>query len=1181
MTIRISHPEEPIPGYRLIERIGRGGFGEVWKAEAPGGLLKAIKFVYGDLNAAESSRLDAGGEDGRPAEQELKALNRVKTIRHPYILSLERFDVIQGQLIIVMELADRNLWDRFRECRTQGLPGIPRDELLRYMEESAEALDLMNSQYKIQHLDVKPQNIFLVHNHIKVADFGLAKDFEGMRATVTGGVTPVYAAPETFEGSLSRYCDQYSLAIVYQELLTGQRPFNGTSTRQLLMQHLSGAPDLEPLPPGDREAIRRALSKRPDERFPCCADLVRALRYASTPFGPAPAAPPPGRQATTQTPGPNGSETRDDRPPALRTSAVPLLRVPGEGPTSLTSPPRAPSATSPGLITVQAAPGRPSGVLRTGRMPSQGIAPPEKTGPGVLFPALFVGLGEAGLAVLRQLRQAVQDRFGPLTALPHLRWLYIDTDADAAQEAGAFPAPAGLAQREIVLARLNRPGHYLKREGMPSVDSWLGPHMLYQMPRTPATNGWRAFGRLAFCDNYRLIAQRLRQELEPFLSDDPLTEADRQTGLGLRTNRPRVYVVAGMAGATGSGMFLDVAYTARRELLQMGYLQPHLTGVLLLPFVDRNTPKSQAVANAYAALTELNHYSSPNTRYEAKFDNKEPAICDPERPFHRCLLLTLPKSPDPGPLRRTADLAAAALLQETLTPAGRVADESREAFQNLYRPEGASCQTFGLYRLTWPRQRLLEVAVRRFGRRLVERWGAKSSDHLREPIARWVADEWHRRQLELESLTARLHEAARESLQKEPELAFDALLAPLHSRSGDDPEAVCDVLAKLTQIVGKPEAESESSTMYGTLTGRLHEQARAIIAEAEVKLAEMAVYFIEQPRFRLAGAEEAIRQLTDRLKHLLETLEPMHADLDREARETFTKLLPLVGALVGHGRGRVGEILDLMRVYPRQRYRLMVLQAVLAVYRSLLGNLPEYLRDVGYCRVRLEEIASALAKPASDKPEGPPGPGLYILPPGCRTLDEAAEQFLDILTPDEIVEFDQGLQGQIRRQFRGLSNVCLEKSDHTAAICGLLEERAIGFLHARLERAGPAEIFFRNRPDPQEAQREITAAFDEANPETPGPRPRREAEVFLLAVPGDAAGAEFRRLVAEVLPEAEAVAARSDNDIVFYREQRNVPVAELPQLGPRAREVYEQTGAAEQMSPHSRVDVHWLPVGRE
>src|SRR5258708_28069859 len=112
------------------------------------------------------------------------------------------------------------------------------------MEEAAEALDFMYSAYQLQHLDIKPQNLFLVHNHVKVADFGLVKDLEGGMASVTGGVTPVYAAPETFDGKVTRFTDQYSLAIVYQELLAGQRPFTGSSLRQLVMQPLQAQPHL-------------------------------------------------------------------------------------------------------------------------------------------------------------------------------------------------------------------------------------------------------------------------------------------------------------------------------------------------------------------------------------------------------------------------------------------------------------------------------------------------------------------------------------------------------------------------------------------------------------------------------------------------------------------------------------------------------------------------------------------------------------------------------------------------------------------------------------------------------------------------------------------------------------------------------------------------------------------------
>src|SRR5262249_12000705 len=91
---------EPIPGYRLIEPLGCGGFGEVWKCEAPGGLFKAIKFVYGSLKSLD--------DEGARADQEYKALNRVKEVRHPFVLSVERIDVLNGELLIVMELADKN-----------------------------------------------------------------------------------------------------------------------------------------------------------------------------------------------------------------------------------------------------------------------------------------------------------------------------------------------------------------------------------------------------------------------------------------------------------------------------------------------------------------------------------------------------------------------------------------------------------------------------------------------------------------------------------------------------------------------------------------------------------------------------------------------------------------------------------------------------------------------------------------------------------------------------------------------------------------------------------------------------------------------------------------------------------------------------------------------------------------
>jgi serine/threonine protein kinase len=262
---------EPIPGYRLIAPLGCGGFGEVWKCQAPGGIFKAIKFVYGNLDSLDAT--------ATPAQAEMTAIQHVKDVRHPFLLSIDRIECVAGELMIVTELADKNLHEVMIAFQHQGEQGMPRRELLHFLSEAAEVLDLMNMQHGLLHLDVKPRNFFLVGNHVKVADFGLVTSLAGAGTAVMGGaVTPLYASPEVFVGKPSSTSDQYSLACCYVELLTGKPPFHGQNGRQLWLQHTTFEPDLSRLPEIERPILAKALAKDPPQRHPSCVQFIRAVQ---------------------------------------------------------------------------------------------------------------------------------------------------------------------------------------------------------------------------------------------------------------------------------------------------------------------------------------------------------------------------------------------------------------------------------------------------------------------------------------------------------------------------------------------------------------------------------------------------------------------------------------------------------------------------------------------------------------------------------------------------------------------------------------------------------------------------------------------------------------------------------------------------------------------------------------
>ena len=993
MSVRFETDAEPIPGYKLMDRLGSGGFGEVWRCVAPGGIFKAVKVIHGDLRNRETDAY-------RFAEQELKALKRVKMVRHPYLLALDRYDIVDGRLVIIMELADCNLWDRFRVCRKEGHQGIPRAELLQYMSESAEVLDLMYDKHQLQHLDIKPQNLFLLYNHVKVADFGQVKDLEGLVASVTGGITPVYAAPETFDGFVSRYCDQYSLACVYQELLTGQRPFDGNSMQQLLMQHLQSPPNLNPSPAAERPALARALAKKPEDRFPSVMAMVNALRESgdgvrrvvSVPVAVAIGGP----DGLTNT-NFSGSYPVDTGSPVGGSSGA----FPAYNPA--TSMPNGPFEGGAIIGGVDVTPFPRSGSETSA--PLDRPAPNERLGTGCLRPAIIIGVGYSGLRVVQRFRKQMEDRYGSLRKMPTIRTLYIDTDpesldaASASLEADFSPIPTD----DVIPVKLNRAAHYLKPRvnGRALIEGWFDSQVLYKLPRTPMTMGLRQLGRLAFCDHYRAIMLKLQGEIDACITSEAMATSIEATGEQQRTNRPRIYIVAGLGGGTGSGMVFDLAYSLRARLRRIGYTAADVVGLLLTPADGPPSAINQtALANSYAALTELNHFSSPDTTYVASFDERHGSIRDREPPFSRVYVvpgLDYPASvsgttgvaappPIPG---RSASIKRDAMTRSTIAlrapakakttdPCELAADYLRLDLGSLVGrtaesaarplPIASVCdiRTFGLQRFSWPRAELVARTARIIAPVLLNHWVSPDSQVLRAVVTTWVEPLRNGIGLTTELLMQRLKTAADKAAGLQIEEIIQQAIEPLTPKGwlgrGPDQNKVSLAVDLLTKLLGPP--RESPNRKNSEVENKLEETAAILAKEVTTEIVAAVPALLDNPDYRLAGAEEAVRQLMIGIEMSQGKLSEQVPQWVASAGIAYDRLANHIYQHKGVKKPTPQEIMEAMRDYPTNWYGALVGTQVLAILEHVHAVLLSRLAELSACRQRVEEFHRKLVAEA-------------------------------------------------------------------------------------------------------------------------------------------------------------------------------------------------------------------------
>jgi len=259
--MKFSHVsgDRVLPGYTIKRGIGQGGFGEVYYGVSDAGKEVALKLIQ------------------RGLEVELRGVLQCLNLKNPHLIEL--YDVRQndaGENWVIMEYVSGPSLDRVLQQSPNGLDPA---EARAWFEGLCQGVAYLHDR-GIVHRDLKPGNIFREDTVVKLGDYGLSKFISASRHEgQTDSIGTVhYMAPEVSNGKYGKEIDIYALGIIYYELLTGHRPFDGESVGEILMKHLTAAPDLTRVQEPVKSMIARCLQKDPHLRFSSVQQMLSALK---------------------------------------------------------------------------------------------------------------------------------------------------------------------------------------------------------------------------------------------------------------------------------------------------------------------------------------------------------------------------------------------------------------------------------------------------------------------------------------------------------------------------------------------------------------------------------------------------------------------------------------------------------------------------------------------------------------------------------------------------------------------------------------------------------------------------------------------------------------------------------------------------------------------------------------
>lgn len=339
--------------YDLLELLGRGGMGEVWKAhDTATDRVVAVKVL-----------LPHFADDAVFQQRFRREAHAAAALQDPHVVPIHNFGVIDGRLYVDMRFVEG------QDLHTLIVDGdLDPTRSVHIIEQVAMALESAHT-IGLVHRDIKPANVLVgKYDFAYLIDFGIAV-VTGQTALTNTGLavgTWAYMAPERFgTGQSDHRTDIYALACVLFECLTKRSPFPGTDAQQVIVAHLTSDPPrvtaMRPELPAALDAvIARGMAKEPGDRFQSAIELAEAAKAAVIP-PPAPPAPPPMRlppppsappqgPAVSRPPGPPrrplAPRTLFEEPETIRDRPLPVIN-PREAPTRPAKQKRPPAPQAP------------------------------------------------------------------------------------------------------------------------------------------------------------------------------------------------------------------------------------------------------------------------------------------------------------------------------------------------------------------------------------------------------------------------------------------------------------------------------------------------------------------------------------------------------------------------------------------------------------------------------------------------------------------------------------------------------------------------------------------------------------------------------------------------------------------------------------------------------------------